>query len=243
MNSPMSSEIATNSETGAPTVLIVEDERGLADLYTAYLEDACTVRTAYTGEQALELLDDDVDIALLDRRLDAWSGDRLLSVIQERNIDCQVAMVTAVIPDFEIASLPIDEYLVKPISRDKLRETVEELLLRADSDIDQQELLSLISRRIALENEKPVADLEVSDEYAQLKQRIELAKSRLNLDAEQLGSHKTRPDSCPQCGMRWDIGVGDTIGYLKIGAYVWKCTQCGSIEKVPDPSNRRVTRR
>lgn len=226
-----------------PTVLIVEDERVLADLYAAYLEDAYEVRTAYTGEEALELLDDDVDIALLDRRLDAWSGDRILSVIQERRIDCQVAMVTAVVPDFEIVDLPIDEYLTKPISREGLRETVEELLLRAESDIDQQELLSLISRKIALENEKQVADLEASDEFAQLKRRIEVAKDQLDLGSEELGANKTRPDSCPKCNLRWDLSIGDTVGFLKLGAYVWKCTQCGSIEKVPDPSNRRVTRR
>lgn len=239
----MTSNSTSDPETRTTTILIVEDERGLADLYTAYLEDAYAVRTAYTGEEALELLDDDVDIALLDRRLDKWSGDQLLNVIHERNIDCQVAMVTAVIPDFEIVDLPIDEYLTKPISREDLLETVEELLLRAESDIDQQELLSLISRRIALENEKPAAELAASDEYTQLKQRIEVATDHLDFDPEQLGASKARPDSCPQCNLRWDLSIGDTIGFLKLGAYVWKCAKCGSIEKVPDPSNRRVTRR
>lgn len=230
-------------ETEIPTVLIVEDERGLADLYTAYLDNEYAVRTAYTGEEALELLDDTIDIALLDRRLDKWSGDQILSVIQERDIDCQVAMVTAIIADFEIVDLPIDEYLTKPVSREGLLETVEELLLRADADIDQQELLSLISRRIALEKEKSAAELAANDEYAQLKRQIEIATDRLEYDPEQLGSNKTRPDSCPQCNLRWDLSIGDTIGFLKLGAFVWKCTQCGSIEKVPDPSNRRVTRR
>lgn len=239
----MTSNSIADPEKRTATVLIVEDERGLADLYTAYLEDEYAVRTAYTGEEALELLDDAVDIALLDRRLDKWSGDRLLNVIQKRNIDCQVAMVTAVIPDFEIVDLPIDEYLTKPISREGLLETVEELLLRADADIDQQELLALISRKIALKEEKSAAELAASDEYTKLKRQIEVATDRLEDNLEEIGPSKTRPDSCPQCDLRWDLSIGDTIGFLKLGAYVWKCTQCGSIEKVPDPSNRRVTRR
>lgn len=201
------------------------------------------MRTAYTGDQAVELLDDAVDVALLDRRLKNWSGDQLLSVIQDRNIDCQVAMVTAVAPDFDIANLAIDEYILKSISRADLLALVEELLLRAESEVNQQELLALISRKIALENEKSTAELEASDEYAKLERRIEIAKDQLDLAPEQVGSNKHRPDTCPQCDLRWDLSVGDTIGFLKIGAYVWKCTRCGSIEKVPDPSNRRVTRR
>lgn len=232
-----------DSEPVPATILLVEDERHLADLYTAYLEDIYTVRTAYTGEEALELIDHDVDIALLDRRLNKWTGDQLLNVIRERNIDCQVAMVTAVIPDFDIVDIPIDEYVTKPISRDGLLDTVEELLLRAESDIDQQELLSLISRRITLEQEKSASELEASDEYSQLTRRIKVATDCLDSETEQLGSNKAKPDSCPQCGLRWDLSVDDTTGFLKLGSYVWKCIQCGSIEKTPDPSHRRVSRR
>lgn len=224
-------------------VLIVEDERGLADLYSAFLEDIYTVRTAYTGEQALELLDETIDVVLLDRRLKEWSGDQLLGVIQDRNLDCKIAMVTAVIPDFDIAELAIDEYLTKSVTREDLRDLVAELLLRAETDITHQELLALISRKIALENEKSTADLSASDEYAKLTHRIDIATDELNIRPEETGTNKHRPDSCQQCDLRWDLSVGDTIGFLKLGAYVWKCTGCGSVTKIPDPSNRRVTRR
>ncbi|QLG29880.1 response regulator (plasmid) [Halorarum halophilum] len=236
-------ETTHKEEANQPVVLLVEDERGLAELYTRFLEDIYTVRTAYTGDEALELLDEAVDVALLDRRLETWSGDQLLSVIQDRKLDCQVALVTAIAPDFDVADLAIDEYLEKPISREDLLELVEELLLRSDSDITQQELLALISRKISIENEKSTPELEGSDEYARLKRRIEIAKQRLNLDLEQVGANKHRPDACPRCDLRWDLSVGDTIGFLNLGSYVWKCTGCGSVVKVPDPSSRRVARR
>lgn len=239
---PQRSESPTDDEDpDVATVLIVEDERDLADLYTMFLQDEYDVRTAYTGDEALELLDDDIDVALLDRRLPNWSGDQLLKVIRERGIECQVAMVSAVDPDFDIADLAIDDYVTKSVSRDDLRSVVEELLLRADSDIDQQELLSLVSRKIVLENEKQPAELDASDEYANLVRKIEGAKDRLDLDPAKIGTNKHRPDSCSQCELRWDISVGNATGFLNLGAYVWKCTQCGSIEKVPDPANRRVT--
>lgn len=230
-------------DSDPPVVLIVEDETELADLYTTFLEETYTVRTAYTGEQALKLLDDAVDVALLDRRLQSWSGDQLLGVIQDRQIDCQVAMVTAVAPDFDIAGLPIDAYLTKSVSRSELLEMVEELLLRAEADVDQQELLALISRKISLESTKSEIDLQESDEYRKLERRIEIATDRLDIDPAQVGSNKHRPDSCPQCDLRWDLSVGDTIGFIELGSYVWKCTRCGGIERVPSPSNRRVSRR
>lgn len=240
---PHAGNTAHEDGTEPPVVLIVEDERGLADLFTAILEDTYTVRTAYTGDQALDLLDDTVDVALIDRRLDDWSGDQLVTAIHDRNLDCQIAIVTAVAPDFDIVEIAIDDYLTKPVSREELLETVEELLLWTKSDINKQELLALISKKIALENEKSQAELEANDEYSKLERWIELAKERLDIDPEQVGSEKRRPDACPQCDLRWDVSVGDTTGFLELGAYVWKCTLCGNVEDGPDPANRRVTHR
>ena len=50
-------------------ILVVEDEEPLADLFTAWLSDEYTVDTAYTGEEALELLNETLNVVLLDRRL------------------------------------------------------------------------------------------------------------------------------------------------------------------------------
>ena len=62
-----------------PSVLIVEDERELADLYGEWLEMAgCSVRTAHDGRAALEYLDSEVDVVLLDRRLPEIRGKQVL---------------------------------------------------------------------------------------------------------------------------------------------------------------------
>lgn len=233
---------ASIDDSDAGVVLIVEDERDLADLYATFLQDTYTVKTAYTGEEALDLLDDTIDVVLLDRRLKNWTGSQLLGVIQERRLECQIAMVTAVIPDFDIAGLAIDEYVTKSVTREELLTLVEELLLRRESDITQQELLALISRKRVLENEKSDEELAASDEYAKLERRIEIATDRLNIDPQHISANKHRPESCPDCDLRWDVSIGNTVGFLKLGAYIWKCTGCGTTTKIPDPSNRRVTR-
>jgi len=158
-----------------PLVLVVEDEPDLADLYAAWLGDEYQVRTAYSGQEALEELDtvdNEVNAILLDRRMPGLSGDEVLSAVRERGIDCRVAMVTAVEPDFDILNMGFDDYLVKPVTSDTLRETVEGLLRRSEYDTEMQELFSLTSKKAMLEAEKSASELTDNDEYQRLTDRI-----------------------------------------------------------------------
>jgi len=160
--------------TGArqPVVLIVEDESDLADLYSAWLGDHCAVRTAYDGDEAVDALDDTIDVVLLDRRMPGLSGDEVLDAITERGIDCKVAMVTAVEPDFDIVEMGFDDYLVKPVSREDLVETVERLRLRSEYDDRIQQFFALASKKALLDAEKTEPELRASEEYARLVDRL-----------------------------------------------------------------------
>ncbi|WP_283403687.1 HalX domain-containing protein [Halorubrum sp. DM2] len=159
-----------------PLVLVVEDEPDLADLYAAWLGDEYRVRTAYGGHEALDQLDeadDEVDAILLDRRMPGLSGDEVLTAVRDRGINCRVAMVTAVEPDFDILEMGFDDYLVKPVTSDTLRDTVEGLLRRGEYDTEVQELFSLTSKKAMLESEKSASDLADNAEYQELTDRIE----------------------------------------------------------------------
>lgn len=108
------------------TVLVVDDNRPLADGFASALDSEYEVRTAYTGSEARELFDDDVDVVLLDRNLPDVSGDDLLEEIRRRELDCSVAVVSAADPSPE---LDCDLYVTKPLSStDAVRETVSCLL-------------------------------------------------------------------------------------------------------------------
>ncbi|GGJ09697.1 DNA-binding protein [Halobellus salinus] len=163
-----------------PLVLVVEDERDLADLYATWLRDEYRVRVAYGGREAVDELDDEVDIALLDRRMPDLSGDETLEAIRERGVDCRVAMVTAVEPDFDVVEMGFDDYLVKPVARDALEDTVENLLLRNTYDEGIQELFALASKKALLESEKDPATLDTNEEYQELSERV--AELRADLD-------------------------------------------------------------
>jgi len=163
----------TDQATDGTTVLVVDDEQDLADLYAAWLQDEYEVRTAYGGERALELIDDAVDVALVDRLMPDRSGDEVVEEIRARGFDCRVSMVTAVEPDFDIMDLGFDDYVVKPVRREELLDTVETLLQREAYDSQLQEYFSLVSKRTALEAQKSEHELADSEAYAELTDRIE----------------------------------------------------------------------
>ncbi|UPW01411.1 response regulator [Halorussus gelatinilyticus] len=111
-----------------PTVLIVDDNRPLADGFAQALHDEYETLTAYTAREARESLHEDVDVVLLDRRLPDTSGDRLLEEIRASGYDCRVAIVSAEEPT-DGSDLDCDRYLTKPLSGvDAVRRAVSDLL-------------------------------------------------------------------------------------------------------------------
>jgi DNA-binding response OmpR family regulator len=163
-----------------PTVLIVDDEVNITELFSAWLEGSYDVRTANGGEAALDELDETVDVVLLDRRMPGLSGDEVLDVIREEGYDCRVAMVTAVEPDFDVIEMGFDDYLTKPINREDLEEVIESLLTRKEYDDRMQEYFALASKKATLEAAKPSSELEASDEYRTLEDEVETLEEDLS---------------------------------------------------------------
>ncbi|RXK51968.1 response regulator [Halorientalis pallida] len=162
-----------------PTVLVVDDEPDVADAYAAQLKQEYHVRTAYSGEEALTALGPDVDIVLLDRRMPDVSGDDVLEEIREEGYDCRVAMVTAVDPDFDIIEMPFDDYVIKPVSREDLFDTIERLLVCAEYEEKLQRYYSLTSKYATLLANKSNTELENSDEFHDLRDERDRVRTDL----------------------------------------------------------------
>ena len=172
-----------------PTVLVVDDEQDVADLYAMWLESDYHVERAYGGDAALEALDDRFDVVLLDRRMPGQSGDEVLEEIRARTVDCRVVMVTAVKPDFDIVEMGFDDYLVKPVSKDDLYDTVEGMLTRVDYDSQLQDFFSLASKKAVLESEKDDSELETSEEYDELTGQLQDLESEVDATRDRLTDH------------------------------------------------------
>jgi len=155
------------------TVLVVDDEPDVTEVYAMWLNGEYRVRTANGGPEAVESMDEDVDVVLLDRRMPEMNGDEVLERIREDGYDCKVAIVTAVDPDFDIVDLPFDAYLTKPLMTEDLNRIVERLVDLDDEDGRAQEGFRLQETREALADEKQEQELEDSDEFQRLTERLE----------------------------------------------------------------------
>ena len=175
------SEDDTDATADEPddTVLVVDDERGLADLYAIWLEDDYDVRTAYNGSEALDALDPAVDVVLLARQMPDISGDEVLAEVRDRGIDCRVAMVTAVEPDFDIIDLGFDDYLRKPVDRETLLATVERLVRRATYDTTVTDYFAT-ARKHALLSESEDPGVTESEEFAGLEAELDDLRGELD---------------------------------------------------------------
>lgn len=169
----------TMSPAHAATVLVVEDERSLADLYAEWLSEEYEVLVAYDGEEALSIYHQDVDVVLLDRRMPGISGDEVLSAIRDRDPSCKVAMVTAVDPAVDIVDMPFDDYVTKPLTKEDLHEAVERMMARSSYDDQIQRYFALASKKATLDAELRPAEREASEEYDRLLQELADAKGQM----------------------------------------------------------------
>jgi CheY-like chemotaxis protein len=154
-----------------PVVLAVDDEERVMQAFELWLQDDYEVRAATSGEEALELADDDVDVALLDRQMPGLTGDDVLREIRERGLDCRVAMVTGVDPDFDILEMPFEEYVQKPVDGDELRDVIDRLTGLEQFDDRVDDLYSVVQKRVTLEAELPETELQDNEEYQRLLER------------------------------------------------------------------------
>jgi DNA-binding response OmpR family regulator len=150
------------------TVLVVEDEQGLADMYAEALREEYEVAVAYSGEAALDAVDDDIDAVLLDRKMPGLSGREVLERLREDGVDCPVAMLTAVKPDWDVIEMPFDDYLLKPVGMPELHRCVDRLLALAAVPDDVREYVATSVKQAALEGQKDASELEASESFEAL---------------------------------------------------------------------------
>jgi len=165
---------------GETTVLVVDDEKTVADGYALRLQSEYETVTAYGGAAALEILDDrDVDVVLLDRRMPDVTGDEVLERVHETGMDCRVIMLTAVDPGFGVIEMPFDDYLHKPVEREDLEEAIEQQL-RIVALEQFGEYLQLLSKREVLAASMGEAKRQNNADYRALVERCEQLEAELS---------------------------------------------------------------
>lgn len=185
------------------TVLLVEDEPDLADVYAEWLRPIAQTHIAHTGREALIQADETVDVVILDRNLPDQDGTAVLEELRARNEDCLVAMLTAIEPGLEIAELAVDDYRVKPISAVELRTLVETLFDRQDYDALVQQHYALTSRLSALEAYHPPNELHHHPMYRGAQTALARLETKIDAVLHHLEAHDALDD------LFYDVGRCD----------------------------------
>lgn len=171
----------------------MDDERSLTELYETWLCGPYDTDVANSGTAAQRMLETDrYEVVLLDRWMPDVPGDDVLASIRARELDCRVAMLTGVCPDFDIIDKEFDSYVLKPVSQAELLEVVERLYALPTYRPTLQELYTLLEKRSVLVAEKTVAELHANDEFARLQDEITTRRSQVQACIESISDEAFR---------------------------------------------------
>ena len=104
-------------------ILIVEDDNDINNMISDLLRlNQIESISAYSGTEALLLLDDNIDLVLLDLMLPGLSGQEVIRKIRKKK-DLPVIILTAVSKmdtKLDLFALGADDYLIKPFDNNEL---------------------------------------------------------------------------------------------------------------------------
>lgn len=116
---------ALGSPSTEKTILFVDDERPLLELYEQLFGETYTVLTAERGQEALDRFGEHVDVAFFDRRLPDVSGIEVIRTLKAEGYETPMGIISAVEPETDLDANH-EVYLTKPTDPDTIRDTIAE---------------------------------------------------------------------------------------------------------------------
>jgi two-component system nitrogen regulation response regulator NtrX len=147
-----------------PVVLIVDDEEGIRETLSGIFEDeGCSVVTANSGEEALDLLkEQNPDLILLDIWLPGIDGIKILEEIKVLRPDLPVIMISGH-GNIELAvkatRLGAYDFLEKPLSLERVLLVSKRALEKRTLEIENKALRKDLTKKYRLLGNSPKMDL------------------------------------------------------------------------------------
>lgn len=158
-------------------ILVIEDNDAQAEMYKRWLEPKYSANIATTYDEVLKEYTGDEKVILLDRKLKESEAEDIIDSLEGIK-DKNIVVITGMEPDLGLLDMPINDYLIKPIDRGKLRDTVRKVLEAERKTDKAQKLLQLLSKKQILDD-KPT-DTREKQEYQKLVKRIDELRDEIN---------------------------------------------------------------
>ncbi|MDD6491027.1 MAG: response regulator [Firmicutes bacterium] len=132
-----------------PTVLIVDDDAGTLNVLKTYLDDIVNVQIASSGRQAIDIAREmSIDVILLDYEMPMMDGIATLENLRNLKtcINVPVIMITGRNDRHAVMNsivMGIDGYLLKPISKETLIDTVLDMLKKKTVKGDKKTIVAI----------------------------------------------------------------------------------------------------
>lgn len=243
----------------ASTVVVCESNRTRADLYGLWLDDH-EVRLALTSAQLVEAFDAEVAVLVMDHSFGDDGAESVIERTGSRTSHCRTLGIRD--RSTVTSGSAYDRGLERPVFEADLVERVETLFRRANYHL----LLERYYRTTVVISayEWQADDDSTEDErHGRLRDRADRLQDLLNRlrprlsdedayavaseitiaevpDADESTESKYRPDRCSRCGQDWSEPIDGGESAAKLGAYVWRCVNCGHVDMRADPSYRHI---
>jgi len=255
---------------GFPTV-VVFDESTRGALYERWLPDPVEVVRPRSLDEALSVVDESVAVAVVRHELPDEKREALGKLLDSRAPNSRTVVTTTAHSPVADPLLDESACLCAPVDEGRFTDTVTRQLYIAIYRELLERYYDCTTRLATLEVKLDGDERDGDDTYRQLnshlthlKAQLETIQSRLDSDdtatlfselvppeferqADERppkGKSKYRSKRCHDCGRDWNVNPdGSPAGYRRLGAFVWQCTDCGTVLNRSRRQNPQINRR
>ena len=249
-------------ELPASAIVVCESNKTRADLYALWLGDR-EVRRTLTEAQFVEAFDAGTAVLVLEHSFGEEGPEPIVDRVESQAPHCRVVGIRE--RSTATPESAYDRELERPVFEEDLAGSVETMFHRANYHL----LLDLYYRTtvvISAHEWQAGGDPTDDERYERLRNRAERLQGYLNelrprmsdedvravagaitvtdgteADADASIESKYRPDGCSRCGQDWNEPIDGGDAAAQLGAYVWRCVNCGHVDMRADPTHRHVS--
>lgn len=144
-------------------ILVCDDEKDIVDVLSYNLEkQGFSVVKAFNGAEALEKVNEDIDVIILDVMMPYLSGLEVCQRIKSNSELSKIPIIFLTAKDSELDEIKgleigADDYITKPISINKLLARINAILRRTDS-LHGQKIIELGEISLDIDNYEVIID-------------------------------------------------------------------------------------